>query len=124
MAKRVGMRQTVVSRVWHAFEGQPHTTETFKPSTDPVSVAKVRDVVGLYMAPLHRAVLLCVDEKPQIQATTRTAPVLPMWPGQPEQHTHDYRRQGTTDLFAALDVQAGAVIGRSCARSRCSRPQL
>ena len=118
MAKRVGMSQTMVSRVWRAFGLQPHRTETFKLSTDPAFVDKVRDVVGLYMAPPHRAVVLCVDEKPQIQALTGTAPVLPMRPGQPERRTHDYRRQGTTDLFAALDVQTGTVIGRCTPRHR------
>ena len=118
MAKRVGMSQTMVSRVWRAFGLQPHRTETFKLSTDPAFVDKVRDVVGLYMAPPHRAVVLCVDEKPQIQALTGTAPVLPMRPGQPERRTHDYRRQGTTDLFAALDVRSGTVIGRCTRRHR------
>ena len=87
-------------------------------TTDPAFVDKVRDVVGLYMAPPHRAVVLCVDEKPQIQALTGTAPVLPMRPGQPERRTHDYRRRGTTDLFAALDIQAGTVIGRCTRRHR------
>ena len=93
MARRVGMSQSMVSRVWRAFGLQPHKTDTFKLSTDPAFVDKVRDVVGLYMAPPHRAVVLCVDEKPQIQALTGTAPVLPMRPGQPERRTHDYRRQ-------------------------------
>ncbi|WP_083531010.1 IS630-like element ISMex18 family transposase [Methylobacterium sp. AMS5] len=115
MARRVGMSQTMVSRIWRAFGLQPHKIEAFKLSTDPAFVDKVRDVVGLYMAPPHRAVVLCVDEKPQIQALTGTAPVMPMRPGQPERQTHDYRRAGTTDLFAALDVQAGRVIG-PCAR--------
>ncbi|TXN25573.1 IS630 family transposase [Methylobacterium sp. WL30] len=118
MARRVGMSQSMVSRVWHAFGLQPHKTDTFKLSTDPAFVDKVRDVVGLYMAPLHRAVVLCVDEKPQIQALTGTAPVLPMRPGQPERRTHDYRRQGTTDLFAALNVQAGTVISHCTGRHR------
>ena len=108
----------MVSRVWRAFGLQPHKTDTFKLSTDPAFVDKVRDVVGLYMAPPHRAVVLCVDEKPQIQALTGTAPVLPMRPGQPERRTHDYRRQGTTDLFAALDVKAGTVIGHCTGRHR------
>ncbi|CAA2137681.1 IS630 family transposase [Methylobacterium bullatum] len=118
MARRVGMSQSMVSRVWRAFGLQPHKTDTFKLSTDPAFVDKVRDVVGLYMAPPHRAVVLCVDEKPQIQTLTGTAPVLPMRPGQPERRTHDYRRQGTTDLFAALDVQAGTVIGHCTGRHR------
>lgn len=118
MAQRSEMNQTMVSRVWPAFGLQPHRAETFKLSTDPAFVDKVRDVVGLYLAPPHRVVVLCVDEKPQIQATTRTAPVLPLRPGQPEQRTHDYRRAGTADLFAALVVQAGSVIGRCARRHR------
>lgn len=107
----------MVSRVWRAFGLQPHRAETFKLSTGP-AFDKVRDVVGLYLAPPHRAIVLCVDEKPQIQATTRTVPVLPLQPGQPERRTHDYRRAGTTDLFAALDVQSGRVIGRCASRHR------
>jgi transposase len=118
MAQRAGMSQTMVSRVWRAFGLQPHRQETFKLSSDPAFVDKVRDVVGLYMSPPDRALVLCVDEKPQIQAVERTAPVLPMRPGQVERHTHDYRRQGTTDLFAALDVKAGTVIGACKERHR------
>src|SRR3954470_7225673 len=118
MARRVGMSQTMVSRVWRAFGLQPHRHETFKLSADPAFVDKVRDVVGLYMAPPARALVLCVDEKPQIQAVARTAPVLPMRPGQPERVTHDYKRHGTTDLFAALDVKAGTVIGACQKRHR------
>jgi transposase len=118
MAKQVGMSQTMVSRVWRAFGLQPHRQETFKLSSDPAFVDKVRDVVGLYMAPPERALVLCVDEKPQIQAVERTAPVLPMRPGQPERVTHDYKRHGTTDLFAALDVKAGTVIGACKKRHR------
>lgn len=118
MAQRAGMSQPMVSRVWRAFGLQPHRAKTFKLSTDPASVDKVHDVVGLYLAPPHRAIVLCVDEKPQIQATTCTAPVLPVRPGQPERRTHDYRRAGATDLFAALDVQAGRVIGRCTRRHR------
>jgi transposase len=118
MAKRAGMSQTMVSRVWRAFGLQPHRSETFKLSCDPAFVDKVRDVVGLYMAPPDRALVLCVDEKPQIQAAEGTAPVLPMRPGQPERRTHDYRRNGTTDLFAALDVRAGTVIGACKGRHR------
>jgi transposase len=118
MAKRVGMSQTMVSRVWRAFGLQPHRAETFKLSSDPAFIDKVRDVVGLYMSPPDRALVLGVDEKPQIQAIERTAPVLPMRPGQPERHTHDYRRHGTTDLFAALDVKTGAVIGACKERHR------
>lgn len=118
MAQRAGMSQTMVSRVWRAFGLQPHRAETFKLSTDPAFVDKVRDVVGLYMSPPDHALVLCVDEKPQIQAVERTAPVLPMRPGHPERHTHDYRRHGTTDLFAALDVKAGTVIGACKERHR------
>jgi transposase len=118
MARRAGMSQTMVSRVWRAFGLPPHRAETFKLPTDPAFVDKVRDVVGLYLAPPHRAVGLCIDEKPQVQATTRTAPVLPLRPGLPERRTHDDRRAGMTDLFAALDVQAGRVIGRCTRRHR------
>ncbi len=118
MAMRAGLSQTMVSRVWRAFGLQPHRQETFKLSSDPAFVDKVRDVVGLYMSPPDRALVLCMDEKPQIQAVERTAPVLPMRPGQPERHTHDYRRHGTTDLFAALDVKAGTVIGACKGRHR------
>jgi transposase len=118
MAKRAGMSQTAVGRIWRAFGLRPHRAETFKLSADPAFVAKVRDVVGLYLAPPERALVLCVDEKPQIQAARGTAPVLPMRPGQPERRTHDYRRHGTTDLFAALDVKAGTVIGRCQRRHR------
>ena len=118
MAKRAGMSQTMVSRVWRAFGLQPHRQETFKLSSDPAFVDKVRDVVGLYISPPDRALVLCLDEKPQIQAVERTAPVLPMRPGQPERVTHDYKRHGTTDLFAALDVKAGTVIGACKRRHR------
>jgi transposase len=118
MARRVGMSQTMVSRAWRAFGLWPHRHETFKLSADPAFIDKVRDVVGLYMAPPARALVLCVDEKPQIQAVARTAPVLPMRPGQPERVTHDYKRHGTTDLFAALDVKAGTVIGACQKRHR------
>jgi transposase len=115
MAKRAGMSQTAVSRVWRAFGLRPHRTETFKLSSDPAFVAKVRDIVGLYLAPPDRALVLCVDEKPQIQAAQGTAPALPLRPGQAERRTHDYRRHGTLDLFAALDVRAGTVVG-ACER--------
>jgi len=118
MAQRAGLSQTMVSRVWRAFGLQPHRPETFKLSSDPAFVDKVRDVVGLYMSPPDRALVLCVDEKPQIQAVERTAPVLPMRPGQPERVTHDTKRHGTTDLFAALDVKAGTVIGACKGRHR------
>lgn len=118
MARQAGMSQTMVSRVWRAFGLQPHRSETLKLSSDPAFVDKVRDVVGLYMAPPDRALVLCVDEKPQIQAVEGTAPVLPMRPGQPERRTHDYKRHGTTDLFAALDVKAGTVVGACKGRHR------
>lgn len=118
LAQRVGMSQTTVSRIWRAFGLEPHRSETFKLSRDPLFVEKVRDIVGLYLAPPDRALVLSVDEKPQIQATTGTAPVLPMRPGQPERHTHDYVRHGTRDLFAALDVKAGTVIGEIHPRHR------
>jgi transposase len=104
--------------VWRAFGLQPHRQEPFKLSSDPAFVDKVRDVVGLYLRPPDRALVLCVDEKPQIQALEYTAPVLPLCPGQPERHTHDYKRHGTLDLFAALDVKAGTVIGSCQERHR------
>ncbi len=112
MAKASGLSQTAVSRIWRAFGLQPHRTGTFKLSKDPLFVEKVRDIVGLYMAPPDKAMVLCVDEKSQIQALDRTQPLLPMRPGQPQLHSHDYVRHGTTSLFAALDVATGAVIGR------------
>ena len=115
MARRVGMSQSAISRIWRAFALQPHRTETFKLSADPLFIEKVRDIVGLYLDPPDRALVLCVDEKSGIQALDRTAPLLPMRPGQVERRTHDYSRHGTTDLFAALDVATGRVIG-SCQR--------
>jgi transposase len=118
MARRAGMSQTAVSRIWRAFGLRPHRMETFKLSSDPAFVDKVRDVVGLYLTPPERALVLCVDEKPQIQAARGTAPAFPMRPGQAERRTHDYRRHGTTDLFAALDVRAGTVIGACKERHR------
>lgn len=124
MARASGMSQTAVSRIWRAFGLRPHVAETFKLSRDPLFVDKVRDVVGLYMSPPANALVLCVDEKPQIQALGRTAAVLPMTPGMAERQTHDYRRHGTTDLFAALDVHSGRVIGecrkRHCAADVCA----
>lgn len=115
MARRTGMSQTAVSRIWRAFGLRPHRAETFKLSSDPAFVEKVRDIVGLYLAPPDRALVLCVDEKPQIQAAQGTAPTFPMRPGQDERRTHDYCRHGTLDLFAALNVKAGTVIG-ACER--------
>ncbi len=120
MARKLGMSQTMVSRIWRAFGLAPHRCDTFKLSTDPLFVDKVRDVVGLYMNPPDRALVLCIDEKPQIQATQGTAPVLPMRPGQPERRTHDYKRNGTTDLFAALDIKTGTVVGTCKGHHRAS----
>jgi transposase len=118
MAKASGISQTTVHRIWRAFALQPHRTESFKLSTDPFFIEKVRDIVGLYLHPPDRALVLCVDEKSQIQALDRTQPLLPMRPGQVERRTHDYRRHGTTTLFAALDVKTGEVIGRLERRHR------
>jgi transposase len=118
MAKRCGMSQSAVSRIWRAFALQPHRSKTFKLSTDPLFIEKVRDIVGLYLNPPDRALVLSVDEKSQIQALDRTQPLLPMRPGQIERRTHDYRRYGTTSLFAALDVKAGTVIGQCYRRHR------
>jgi transposase len=118
MAARSGLSQSTVSRIWRAFGLQPHRTETFKLSPDPLFVEKVRDIVGLYLDPPARALVLCVDEKSQIQALDRTQPLLPMRPGQPERRTHDYIRHGTTSLFAALDVATGKIIGQCHRRHR------
>jgi transposase len=118
MAAEVGLSQSAVSRIWRAFALQPHRTETWKLSKDPQFVAKVRDVVGLYLDPPERAVVLCVDEKSQIQALDRTAPILPMLPGTPERATHDYKRSGTSSLYAALDISTGKVISSLHARHR------
>ena len=118
MAEAVGHAPSTIHRVWRAFGLQPHRTETFKLSTDPFFVEKVRDIVGLYMAPPQRALVLCVDEKSQIQALDRSQPLLPMRPGQPERRTHDYKRHGTTSLFAALDIATGSVIGHCFPRHR------
>jgi transposase len=118
MAAEVGLSQTAVSRIWRAFGLQPHRVESFKLSTDPLFVDKVRDVVGLYMDPPERALVLCVDEKSQIQALDRSQPILPMLPGVPERATHDYKRSGTSSLFAALDIASGKVIGSLHARHR------
>jgi transposase len=118
MAKASGLSVSTVQRIWRAFGLQPHRIESFKLSTDPNFVAKVRDVVGLYMSPPERAIVLCVDEKSQIQALDRSQPMLPMRPGQPARRSHDYKRHGTTSLFAALDIATGAVIGKCYARHR------
>ena len=118
LAKVVGISPSSVLRIWHAFGLQPHRVETFKISPDPLPVDKVRDVVGLYLAPPANAAVFAVDEKPQIQALQRTAPVLPMLPGVPERRSFDYVRHGTVDLFAALDTATGKVIGKLSARHR------
>ena len=118
MAREVGLTQSAVLRIWQAFGLQPHRTETWKLSKDPQFIDKVRDVVGLYLNPPERAVVLCVDEKSQIQALDRTAPILPMLPGTPERATHDYKRAGTSSLYAALNLSTGTVIGRTHARHR------
>src|SRR5215467_3576409 len=118
MAKRSGLSQTAVSRIWRAFGLQPHRSETFKLSKDPLFIDKVRDIVGLYLDPPDKALVLCADEKSQIQALDRTQPVLPMRPGQIERRTHDYTRHGTTTLFAALDAKSGEIIGRCHRRHR------
>ena len=118
MAKATGMSQSAISRIWRAFGLKPHLSESFKLSPDPQFIDKVRDVVGLYLNPPDAAVVLCVDEKSQIQALDRTAPVLPLMPGTPRRRTHDYRRYGTTNLYAALDVASGNVIADFSARHR------
>jgi transposase len=118
MAKATGLSQTAVVRIWHAFGLQPHRVETFKISPDPLFVEKVRDIVGLYLNPPDRAMVLCVDEKSQIQALDRTQPMLPLRPGQAERRTHDYERHGTTTLFAALNAKTGEVIGECHRRHR------
>ncbi len=118
MARAVGHAPSTIHRIWRAFGLQPHRSETFKLSSDPFFVEKVRDIVGLYMAPPERALVPCVDEKSQIQALDRTQPLLPMRPGQAERRSHDDTRHGTTTLFAALDVATGAVMGRCFARHR------
>ena len=120
MAKQSGISTSSVQRIWRAFGLQPHRSETFKLSTDPLFVDKVRDVVGLYLNPPDRAVVLCVDEKSQIQALDRSQPVLPLRPGQVERRTHDYKRHGTTSLFAALNTATGDVIGKCYKRHRAA----
>ena len=118
MAQATGMSQSAVSRIWRAFALKPHLVDSFKLSPDPLFIDKVRDVVGLYLNPPDAAVVLCVDEKSQIQALDRTAPVLPLIPGTPERRTHDYVRHGTTNLYAALDVASGNVIADLTPRHR------
>jgi transposase len=118
LAKRVGLSRNSIHRIWRAFSLAPHRSETFKLSKDPLFIDKVRDIAGLYLAPPERALVLCVDEKSQIQALDRTAPLLPMRPGQIERRTHDYARHGTTSLFAALDTKTGELIGQTQRRHR------
>ncbi len=118
MARATGYAPSTIHRIWRAFGLQPHRVETFKLSSDPFFVEKVRDIVGLYLAPPERALVLCVDEKSQIQALDRTQPLLPMRPGQAERRTHDYKRHGTLSLFAALDIATGKIIGKCYKRHR------
>src|SRR3990170_1248819 len=120
MAQATGMSQTAISRIWRAFGLKPHRTEAFKLSPDPQFIDKVRDIVGLYLNPPEAAVVLCVDEKSQIQALDRTAPILPLLPGVPERRTHDYRRFGTTNLYAALNLASGQVIADLTPRHRAA----
>ena len=118
LAKTTGLSRMTISRIWHAFGLQPHRTDTFKLSPDPLLIEKVRDIAGLYINPPEHALVLCVDEKSQIQALDRTQPLLPMQPGQLERGTHDYKRHGTTSLFAALDLKTSQVIGQFHQRHR------
>jgi transposase len=118
MAQATGLSAMTISRVWRAFGLQPHRSETFKLSPDPFLIEKVRDIVGLYLHPPEHAVVFCVDEKPQIQALDRTAPLLPLRPGQVERRTHDYQRHGITSLFAALDVKTRKVLSALHRRHR------
>jgi transposase len=120
MAAQSGLSRSTIGRIWKAFGLKPHQVDTFKISNDPQFVAKVRDVVGLYLDPPEKALVLCVDEKSQIQALDRSAPVLPMMPGLPERRTHDYVRHGITTLFAALDVANGQVISAIHRRHRAT----
>ncbi|HEV2730089.1 MAG TPA: IS630 family transposase [Terriglobales bacterium] len=118
LAHATGLSQSSISRIWRAFSLQPHRSGTFKLSRDPLFIDKVRDIVGLYLHPPDRALVLCVDEKSQIQALDRTAPLLPLRPGQIERRSHDYKRHGTTSLFAAFDVASGHVLGQLHRRHR------
>ena len=118
LAAASGLSRASIHRIWRAFALQPHRTETFKLSKDPLFIDKVRDIVGLYLNPPDRALVLCVDEKSQIQALDRSQPLLPMRPGQAERRAHDYKRHGTTSLFAALDVKSGRLIGECHRRHR------
>ena len=124
MAKNVGLSHSTIGRIWRTFGLQPHRSESFRFSQDPLLVEKVRDIVGLYVGPPDNAVVLCVDEKSQVQALERAQPILPMDIGQPERRTHDYIRHGTTDLFAALDMATGKVIGKCYAQHRAREFKL
>jgi hypothetical protein len=118
LAKQTGMSKSTVARIWRAFGLKPHLVDTFKLSTDPQFIDKVRDLVGLYLNPPQAAVVLCVDEKTQVQAVDRTQPVLPLLPGVPQRRTHDDTRHGTTNLYAALNLASGLVISQMTARHR------
>src|SRR5262245_60295619 len=118
MAAATGMSQSAISRIWRAFGLKPHQREAFKLSPDPQFIDKVRDIVGLYLNPPEAAVVLCVDEKAQIQALDRSAPVLPLMPGVPQRASHDYLRNGTTNLYSALDVASGQVLAEMTPRHR------
>ena len=120
MAEATGISKSSISRIWRAFSLQPHRVDTFKLSNDPLFVSKVRDIVGLYMDPPDKALVLCVDEKSQMQALERTQPLLPLRPGVTAKRTHDYARHGTTTLFAALDAKTGHVIGKCYRRHRAT----
>ena len=120
MARASGYAPSTIHRIWQAFGLQPHRSETFKLSSDPLFVEKARDIVGLYLDPPERALVLCIDEKSQIQALDRSRPLLPMRPGQVERRTHDYMRHGTTTLFAALDIATGEIIGQCFPRGSSS----
>jgi transposase len=118
LARRLGMSQSAISRIWRTFNLKPHLVEGFKLSTDPQFIEKVSDVVGLYLNPPEAALVLCVDEKTQVQALDRTQPILPLLPGTPQRATHDDQRHGTTNLYAALDVASGNVISAMTSRHR------
>lgn len=118
LAQATGLSRMTISRIWHAFGLEPHRTDTFKLSPDPLLIEKVRDIVGLYMNPPDHALVLCVDEKSQIQALDRTQPLLPLQPGQLERRTYDYKRNGTTSLFAALELKTHRLIGQLHRRHR------
>jgi len=118
MAAETGLSQNAIVRIWHAFGLQPHRVENFKFSKDPQFVEKVRDIVGLYLNPPDRAVVVCLDEKSQVQALNRTEPILPLAPGVPARQSHDYERHGVTSLFAAMDVASGVTISNCYRRHR------